>query len=177
MDSKVGGSNPSGRATSPCIHSPFACILGYIGCINQEETMDLGAFGFWLFIAALVVAGYWKETRQNAEKHETLRRMIEKTGVIDEVKLKEVFSSATEQKSKPGSNYRGLRIAGTIIVFVGGALAIFFVAIGAIFEHERSHAMAALAVAVGVALLGVGVFVSSRFAEPPPESRNEPPAR
>src|SRR5690348_18077267 len=108
---------------------PFPCSshLGVHAYATKREdtmhSMDFGAFGFWLFIAALVVAGYWKETRQNAEKHETLRRMIEKTGVIDEVKLREVFSSATEEKSKPGSNYRGLRIAGTIIVFVGAAMA------------------------------------------------------
>ena len=138
--------------------------------------MDLGAFGFWLFIAALVVAGYWKETRQEAEKHETLRRMMEKTGEVDEAKMRELFSSAVDQKIKTGSGYRALRITGTIIVFVGAALAIFFLALGNIFENERTHAHAALAIAAGIALVGAGVFVSSRFAELPPPSRNEPPA-
>ena len=138
---------------------------------------DFGALGFWLFIAALVVAGYWKETREQAEKHETLRRMIEKTGSVDEATLQKLFTSAKEEKRAPGRQFRGLRIAGTIIVFIAAGLAIFFITIGTIFEHERSHAMAALGVAAGVALLGVGVFVSSRFAEQPPDSRNEPPAR
>ena len=138
---------------------------------------DFGALGFWLFIAALVVAGYWKETREQAEKHETLRRMIEKTGTVDEATLQKLFSSAKERKNEPGGRYRGLRIAGTIIVFIGAGLAVFFLTIGTIFEQERAHAMAALGVAAGVALLGVGVFVSSRFAELPPNSRNEPPAR
>jgi len=138
---------------------------------------DFGALGFWLFIAALVVAGYWKEARQEAERHETLRRIIEKNGSVDEPTLHKLFSSAKEGNNAPGSRYRGLRIAGTIIVFIGAGLAIFFVTIAAIFEHDRAHAMAALGVAAGVALSGVGVFVSSRFAEPPPNSRNEPPAR
>lgn len=141
------------------------------------HSMDFGAFGFWLFIAALVVAGYWKETRQEAEKHETLRRMMEKTGAVDEAKLRELFSSAVEQKTRPGAGYRALRITGTIVMFLAGAMAIFFLAIGTIFENESSHAHAALAVAAGVALLGAGIFVSSRFAEQPTESRNEPPAR
>jgi hypothetical protein len=138
---------------------------------------DLGALGFWLFIAALVVAGYWKDARQEAERHETLRRMIDKGGSVDEATLQKLFSSAKEGNNVPGGRYRGLRIAGTIIVFIAAGLAIFFLTLGAIFEHDRSHAMAALGVAAGVALLGVGVFVSSRFAEPPPDSRNEPPAR
>ena len=138
---------------------------------------DLGALGFWLFIAALVVAGYWKDARQEAERHETLRRMIEKNGSVDEATLQKLFSSAKEGNTESGGRYRTLRIVGTIIVFIGAGLAIFFLTLGTIFEHERAHAMAALGVAAGVALLGVGVFVSSRFAEQPTSSRNEPPAR
>ena len=141
------------------------------------HSMDFGAFGFWLFIAALVVAGYWKETRQEAEKHETLRRMMEKTGAVDEAKLKELFNSAVEQRSKPGGGYRALRITGTIIMFIGGAIAIFCLAIAAIFESDRSHALAASVVAAGIALTGAGVFFSSRFAELPADLRNEPPAQ
>jgi hypothetical protein len=139
--------------------------------------MDFGAFGFWLFIAALVVAGYWKETRQEAEKHETLRRMMEKTGAVDEAKLKELFNSAVDRKSKPGGGYRALRITGTIIMFLGAALALFFLAVTAIFADDRSHAQVAIVIAAGIALLGAGVFFSSRFAELPPDSRNEPPAK
>ena len=53
--------------------------------------MDAGS-GFWIFMAAIVVAGIWKEQREKAEKHETLRRIVEKTGTLDEAKLKELFS-------------------------------------------------------------------------------------
>src|SRR5689334_9791264 len=144
---------------------------------DTMHSMDFGTFGFWLFIAALVVAGYWKETRQEAEKHETLRRMMEKTGSVDEAKLKELFSSAVEQKSRPARGYRALRITGTIVIVVAAAMAIFVLPIGTIFDTEASRAHAALAVAVGIALVGAGIFFSCRFAELPPESRNEPPAR
>jgi len=141
------------------------------------HSMDFGAFGFWLFIAALVVAGYWKEMRQEAEKHETLRRMMDKTGAVDEAKLKELFNSAVDQNSKPGGGYRALRITGTIIMFIGGAIAIFCLAVATLFDGDRSHALAASVVAVGISVVGAGVFVSSRFAELPPDSRNEPPAQ
>jgi hypothetical protein len=44
---------------------------------------DVGAFGFWMFIAAIILAGTWSSARKNAEKHETLRRIVEKTGTIE----------------------------------------------------------------------------------------------
>ena len=52
--------------------------------------MDASA-GFWIFIAAIVVAGIWKDARAKAEKHETLRRIVEKTGTVNEAQLKELF--------------------------------------------------------------------------------------
>src|SRR5688500_15427186 len=69
---------------------PFAFRL-HLGvtwnAIHWEEIMgvlDFGALGFWIFIAAIIVAGIWSKSRREAEKHETLRRMVEKTGTIDE---------------------------------------------------------------------------------------------
>ena len=126
---------------------------------------DIGALGFWLFVAALVVGGMWKESRQQAEKHETLRRIVEKTGVIDEARLKELFNPADE--SNPGVSYRGLRIAGTIIMFAGAGMAMFFL-IPTLIGNPIEWWYGGLAIAAGISLLGLGVFFSSRFAEPPP---------
>lgn len=126
---------------------------------------DLGALGFWLFLAALFVGGYWKELRQNAEKHETLRRIMEKTGEIDEAQLKELFSAAPSDEMKPGTGYRVLRITGTIIMFIAAGLAIVAI-LGLVFGHRE--ALPALAIAFGAGVTGLGVFFSSRFAEPPP---------
>ena len=92
---------------------------------------DLSALGFWIFIAAIVVGGMWKESRQNAEKHETLRRIVEKTGEIDEAKLKELFSEAPSEESKPGYGYRAARVTGTIVFFIGAGIATFIlIAVG-----------------------------------------------
>lgn len=132
---------------------------------------DFGAVGFWIFVAALVVGGMWKETRQQAEKHETLRRLVEKTGTIDEARLKELFSTAPGEEVKPGGGYRALRITGTIIMFVAAGLAIVFSTLGIMFGDRQ--ALAALAIAAATALAGLGVFFSSRFAEPPPVSQYE----
>ncbi len=131
---------------------------------------DFGALGFWLFVAALVVGGTWKESRQQSEKHETLRRIMEKTGVVDEAKLKELFNS--REDASPGMSYRALRITGTIIMFAGAAIAVFFL-IPTLIGSPIEWWYGGLAIAAGVSLLGLGVFFSSRFADPPPGIRPE----
>ena len=149
------------------------------------ESADMGALGFWIFIAAIVVAGIWQDTRKKAEKHETLRRIVEKTGTIDEAKLKELFSEPLSEEEKPGSGYRALRIIGTIVMFIGaGLLTVFLVAAGvagllgempALRSIEGKSAI--VAIPFGIVMAGYGLFFASRFAEPPADIRNEPPER
>jgi hypothetical protein len=145
--------------------------------------MDSGS-GFWIFIAAMVIASTWQKSREKAEKHETLRRIVEKTGTIDEAKLKELFSEAPAAQSKPGYGYRFARVVGTIIMFIGAGIAAFyliFAGLGMVFGATRMFdhifdLVAALAVSAGIAILGLGIFFSSRFCEPPSGTRSEPPA-
>jgi hypothetical protein len=147
--------------------------------------LDLGAFGFWIFIAAVVVGGMWSETRKKAEKHETLRRIVEKTGTIDEAKLKELFTVPPSELNRPGHGYRAARVFGTIIFFAGAGIATFAsiaVGLGKVFEvtemfRDRGGWIAAFAISAGIAILGLGIFFSSRFCEPPAGTRSEPPAR
>jgi hypothetical protein len=136
--------------------------------------MDAGS-GFWIFISAIVVAGIWKETREKAEKHETLRRIVEKTGTIDEAKLKEIVGEPPSKESKPGSGYRAARVAGTIVLFAGAAMATFILialALGKVFGATKpfddvADLTAMLGISAGIAMLGLGIFFSSRFCEPP----------
>jgi hypothetical protein len=146
--------------------------------------MDSNGWAFWIFIAAVVVASIWSSARQKAEKHETLRRIVEKTGTIDEVKLKELFSEPSEE-SKPGYGYRVARVIGTITFFIGAGIATFAliaVALGKAFGatamfNDVTGWVAGFSISAGIAMLGVGIFFSSRFCEPPPGTRSEPPAR
>jgi hypothetical protein len=145
----------------------------------------LPALGFWIFVGAIIVASIWSSVRQKAEKHETLRRIVEKTGTIDEMKLKELFNEGPSEEPKPGAGYRTTRVMGTIILFIGAGIATFaLIAVGlgkafAVTEmfRDRGGWIAALAVSGGIATLGLGIFLSSRFCEPPPGTRSEPPAR
>lgn len=145
----------------------------------------MGDLGFWIFISALIVGGMWLDWQKKAAKHETLRRIVEKTGTLDEAKLKELFRDEDEAESKPGYAYRGLRISGIIVLFVAAAIATFFLVaamLGKVFglTHmfiDITGLMIGLAVAAGIAMLGLGLFFSSRFATPPPDAGTEPPAR
>jgi hypothetical protein len=145
--------------------------------------VDLGGLGFYLLIEAIVVALIWHDARKKAEKHETLRRIVESTGTIDEDKLRELFREASAGEKKPGRSYRVLRIIGTIIMFIGAGIVPFLLlGIGLVFLLEGRDPNfdfdwlgPTFAISGGIAMLGCGVFFASRFAEPPPSSRNEPP--
>ena len=131
---------------------------------------DFGAVGFWIFIAAIIVVSSWSKSRREAEKHETLRRIVENTGVIDEAKLKELFAEPSEE-SKPGAGWRALRVSGTVVLFVAAGIATFFLiaaGLGQVFGQVIDWWWGGLAIAGGVAMVGLGLFFASRFAEPPP---------
>jgi len=125
-----------------------------------------GDLGFWIFVAALIVGGIWKETRLKAEKHETLRRIMEKTGTLDEAKLKELFDETAADEKKPGYVYRNLRIWGAVVMFMGAALALFFL-LPTLVGHPIEWWYGGVGIGGSIALTGYGIFFSSRFAEPP----------
>jgi hypothetical protein len=145
------------------------------------DSLDLGALGFWIFAAVVVVALIWSGARKKAEKHETLRRIVEKTGTIDEEKLKELFTEPPSVEQKPGSGYRALRIGGTIVMFIGAGVFTFFSIVAGL-TVLRGEALPDVeniaplfAVGIGIAFVGYGLFFASRFAEPPADVRNGPP--
>ncbi len=145
------------------------------------ESADMGALGFWIFIAAIVVAGIWSSSRREAEKHETLRRIVEKTGTIDEAKLRELFS-AGENASERGEGHRWLRVSGTIIMFIGavpailGTMGLLSRFLGFREPAPLDFVLGALLIAACIVAVGLGVFYSSRFAEAPNRTGNKPPA-
>lgn len=137
---------------------------------NGHWGADWAGAAFWMFIAACVVAGTWEKIRKNAEKHATLRLMYEKTGVIDEAKLKDLFNQKSSNdwlKTTPGDGFRALRVGGTVVMGLGGAAAVLFLALGQ-FSVISSHASTGgICVAAAVAFFGMALFFSSRFAQPP----------
>ena len=53
----------------------------------------LGALGFWIFIAAVVVAGIWYDARRKESQQETLRRVVESGREIDPAVIDRVIGT------------------------------------------------------------------------------------
>jgi hypothetical protein len=135
---------------------------------------DLGGAAFWIFIAVAVAASAWEKARRNAEKHETLRRIIEKTGMVDEARLTELFAPPPVSDwwrtppALPGSGYRALRIIGTIVMGCGAALAVMAVLIRQLGPPSAQPGSGiALSMSAAIAFLGLAIFLASRYASPP----------
>lgn len=143
----------------------------------EHGHLDITGAAFWIFIAVVVWATTWEKARRNAEKHETLRRIIEKTGSVDESKLKELFAPpplAESWKSSPGGGYRALRIIGTVVVGIGAAVAVLAVLMGQFGPAPRQPgALIALCGGFAISLVGLAIFLSSRFAEPPSDQKHD----
>ena len=46
---------------------------------------------FWIALAAVLIAGGWVKSRNEAEKHATLRTIIDKSGTVDEAQIRALF--------------------------------------------------------------------------------------
>ena len=51
----------------------------------------MGVVAFWIAVAAVLIAGGWFKSRGEAQKQQTLRTIIEKTGTVDEALLRQLF--------------------------------------------------------------------------------------
>jgi hypothetical protein len=138
---------------------------------------DWGGATFWLFIAACVLAGTWEKNRRESERHKTLRLIIEKSGNVDESKLKELFesSSLSGPRHAAGDGYRALRIIGTIVMSIGGGLAVFFAIMGYTAAVDGKTMYTGLSAACAIAFVGMAMFLSSRYAPRPPDQGNGKP--
>lgn len=110
----------------------------------------LAAFGFWMFIAAAVVAGIWDGIRKREAEHETLRRIIESGKEPDPV----VIDKLLGHKKAPA---RDLKVAGLIVLFVSPGLAVMGYLI------DQGAFMPLLGVAGLVAFVGLGLLTASAF--------------
>jgi hypothetical protein len=144
--------------------------------------MEVAAF--WLAVAAVIITAGWFKSKGEAQKHQTFRTIIEKTGTVDEAQLKLLIppQSPNPFRNAPGAGYRALRVSGAILMFVGGAGLLFggILLSGLIFDPAQGRGDGVgIFTALGVAALnfGAGLFYSSRFAEKPAAESERPGAR
>jgi hypothetical protein len=136
----------------------------------------MAAAAFWIALAAfLIAAGYFK-VRGEALRHETLRRVIEKTGEVDQERLRELMQPPPPPVpprqafvSCQGDSYKVLRVFGTLALAAALGLVAFFSIVYYGGGLPPENVFIGYGVAAVVAILGVGLFISSAWCEKPPK--------
>jgi len=121
----------------------------------EGPAAGLGAIGFWLFIAAIVIGGMWYSIREKEAKQETIRRIIESGQPIDAALMDKLVGGEKRLD-------RELMVAGLITLFVAPGLALlgWFISLLA-----PPWLLPMLGVAVLVAFVGIGLIVAAKIAE------------
>jgi hypothetical protein len=132
----------------------------------DANMMGLGASAFWLFIAAVVVAGIWSSTREKEAKQQILKDIISKSETLDDQtveKLMKLVERDTRQDA--ASTKQGLEIAYRITGAVAVGLVILGLMVGAFMEM--------LGVGGLVACVSYGLYLAagSIVVEDEPEMR------
>ena len=136
--------------------------------------ISLGAAAFWIAVAAVLIAGGYFSSRKEALKHETLLRLIERTGQLDENQVKALFPSPAPlpahwfAKPAPGNAKLALQVFGTIVLAFAVGLAAFF-AISAVLLQFGLREWIALGFSWAglVACVALGFLAASRWTPTP----------
>jgi len=124
----------------------------------MEAAAGLGALGFWIFIAAIVVAGIWFDVRKRESQQETLRRVVESGQEIDPAIIDKILAAGKELSRID----RDLRVSGLIVIFLSPGLAVF----GWFLAKSRPEIMSVmLGIALLVGFIGIGLLVAAKVAE------------
>jgi len=122
-----------------------------------------GALGFWLFLAAIIVAGIWYGIREKGMQHETLRRMIESGQPVDQV---------LQDKLLGGGNQLGrdLKVAGIICLSAAPGIAMlgWFVS-----QISPWWLLPILGTAALVGCISVGLLVASKMVGHSPKQDSD----
>lgn len=122
------------------------------------EGAGLAALGFWIFLAAVVVAGIWFDAKKRESQQETLRRIVESGQQLD-VAVIDRMLSAGMQKDKPDQD---LKVAGVIVMFVAPGLSLLGWFLGR-FNDKVFEVM--IGVSLLVLIIGIGLFVAGKMTE------------
>ena len=147
--------------------------------MDMVPVISLGAAAFWIALAAVLIAGGINSVRREKLRQETLLKLVEKTGQLDEQQVKALFPPPPPlpphvwgPPEYPDAR-RILKVFGTIALAGGVGLAIFswiLLEIGA--PDLQGNAQLGFAWSGLIACLGIGLIVSARFVRPPIDQRD-----
>lgn len=124
----------------------------------MDAAAGLGAMGFWLFLAAIIVAGIWFDARKRESQQETLRRVVESGQQIDPAVLDKMIAASGGSENEG----RDLKVAGLITLFVAPGIAILGWFLG---EFEEKIFTVMLGVSALVGLVALGLYVAGSVCE------------
>lgn len=122
------------------------------------DMAGLGVFGFWMFIAAVVVAGIWFDARKKEMQQETLRRVVESGKDLDPELIDRILKDNADDE-RPD---RDLKVAGVITLSVAAGLLVFGYLLGG-FEAQIFRVMSGVALLVG--FVGLGLIAAGKMTE------------
>ena len=142
------------------------------------EFIGVGAAAFWIALAAVLIAGSFNKVRREQLKQETLLKLIERTGTIDEAQVKLLFPPppALSPHERPWwatppdplAGRRALKIGGLIVMAIAAGLAVLFtVMLNFGTAPQQAAAVPGLGAAGLVGCLALGLLISSNFARGP----------
>lgn len=147
--------------------------------METVPVISLGAAVFWIALAAFLIAGSYFRFRREKLRQETLLRLVERTGHLDEQQVKALFPPpppppphAWSAPRQPDAR-RGLKVGGTIVLSIAAGLALVaWVLVELGFSTADDPVQLALVWAALIACVGVGLIVSARFVRPPMDQRD-----
>jgi hypothetical protein len=139
----------------------------------------LGAAAFWIALAAVLISGGWNKFRREQLKQQTLLRLVERTGQLDEAQVKLLFPPLPQHSAPPHerpwwaappdplAGQRALRGGGVVVVALAAGIALLSLALRHGTEGQQAVAMPWLGVSGLLVCLGIGMLVAARFATGP----------
>ena len=124
----------------------------------MEATAGLAALGFWLFLAAIVVANVVAASRRRESQQETLRRIVESGQQLDVAVIDRLLGASGGNERSD----RDLKVSGIIVMFVAPGLAILGWFLGR-FNDKIFELM--IGVSLLVLIVGIGLYVAGKMTE------------
>lgn len=123
---------------------------------NVGIGVGLVALSFWLFIAAVSVAGIWDGAKKREQEHETLRRILESNRDLDAETMQKLMS-LVGGSSRPDRDFK-ITAMWILPISPGVGLLGYFISF---LSEEALYPL--LGVAALLAILGIGFWVAGNI--------------
>jgi hypothetical protein len=124
----------------------------------MEATAGLAALGFWLFLAAIVVANVLAASRKRESQQETLRRIVESGQHLDVAVIDRMLGANGGSERRPD---RELKVSGLIVMFVAPGLSVLGWFLGR-FNDKIFELM--IGIGLLVLIIGIGLYVAGMMS-------------